>query len=588
LAYSYLVGKHATIPCVGDWGADQYGRWLDTVGLLSDYLGRSTPEFQEVLTKFLSFQKPDGSILMDKYTPKEWWGETRAIVFLTEYYSVHPDLRLLEAARRLGDFIVGRAPLESATNEKIHGDYHSSLQGMVALYQSTGDEKYLKFAKRVAAIVDPVAAAPSSHTREDDVRAFGSGLWGPHQHQTHAYLETMQGIVDLYAASGDSKYLQMAKEAQAATLRSTMWVSGGIPEVYGEYYEYWDETCPITSWILLNLKLFRETGEAKYVDVVENSLLNHLFFNQDVRGGFYGSRSICPLKRRFPNNRGTIGDDCCSMHGPRGIYEAVKYIFSTDGKSLNVNLFVNSDAEIKLTKASKPLKVHLETNFPDTGRIGLRLDVPLGLGQFPLRIRIPSWVEGTSTITLNGKRERFDLDRGYAVIGRAWKAGDRVEVVFPFNLSIVTSNHNGFNAPPLTRASQSSKEQQFDDAAVLYGPLVLMLDRQEFPPPDWKNFAVAVFQADDGRFKMPKQLDGEQEPHQLRNAHFETVAAPYDPAAGSQVSQPREWHKVTLVPMSEMTSEPVTVDDPYKVRNRVVILPENEMAKLGLQGSTVK
>jgi DUF1680 family protein len=501
---------------------------------------------------------------------------------------VHSDPRLLEAARRLGNFIVAKAPVESATNERIHGDYHSSIIGLVALYRFTGDEKYLRFAERVASIIDPLTAAPSPYTREDyNITSLISGF-RVHGHHTHSYLEIMQGIVDLYEVTGNPKYLQMAEGVEAATVRNTMWVSGGIPEAYGEYYEYRDETCPVTSWILLNLRLFRETGEAKYIDVVENSLLNHLFFDQDVKGGFYSYRSICPLKRVSPDNRGGITDACCSMHGPRGMYEAIKYVFSTDGKGINVNLFVNSEAEIKLDKASKPLKVHLETNFPDTGRIDLRLDVPHGLGQFPLRIRIPSWVEGASTITINGKKARFDLDRGYAVIRREWKAGDRVEAVFPFNLSIVTSNHNEFNAPPVTRTSQSSKDQQFDDAALLYGPIVLMLDRQEFPQLDGKNFAVAVFRSEDGKFKLPKQPVGGQKPHQLRNMHFETVAARYDSGARSQGSQTPGWQKVTLVPMSEMTSEPVTVDDPYKVRNRVVILPENEMAKVGLQGSTVK
>ena len=588
LAYSYLVSKHATIPSVENWGADQYGRWLDAVGLLADYLGRSSPEFQEVLAKFLSFQKSDGSILMNKYTPEEWWGTTRAIVFLMEYYSVLPDSRLLQAARQLGDFIVAKAPVESATNERIHGDYHSSLIGLVALYRFTGDEKYLKFAERIASIIDPLTAAPSPYTREDyNITNLITGF-GVHGHHTHSYLETMQGIVDLYEFTGDPKYLQMAEGVEAATVRNTMWVSGGIPEVYGEYYEYRDETCPVTSWILLNLRLFRMTGEAKYMDVVETALLNHLFFDQDVKGGFYTYRSICPVKRVSPDNRGEVTDACCSMHGARGMYEAMKYVFSTDGKGLNVNLFVRSEAEVKRAEGSEPIKVHLKTDFPGTGRIELRLDGQPGLGQFAIRIRVPSWVARTPAITVNGNKARFDLARGYAVLIRAWKAGDRVEVVFPFSFSIVTSNHNEFNAPPVTSISQSSKEQQFDDAALLYGPTVLMLDRQEFPQLNWKNFAVAVFQTKDGKLELTKQTANEQKPHQLPDAHFETVAAPYDPAAGSQGGQRLEWQKVTLVPMSEMTSEPVTVDDPYKVRNRVVILPESEVAKLGLQSNTAK
>ena len=64
-----------------------------------------------------------------------------------EYYSVLPDSRLLQAARQLGDFIVAKAPVESATNERIHGDYHSSLIGLVALYRFTGDEKYLEICR---------------------------------------------------------------------------------------------------------------------------------------------------------------------------------------------------------------------------------------------------------------------------------------------------------------------------------------------------------------------------------------------------------------------------------------------------------
>jgi hypothetical protein len=161
-------------------------------------------------------------------------------------------------------------------------------------------------------------------------------------------------------------------------------------------------------------------------------------------------------------------------------------------------------------------------------------------------------------------------------------------LVFPLGFSIVTSNHNAFSAPPVTSVTRSSTEQQFDDAALLYGPIVLMLNRQEFPQLNWKNFAVAVFRTKNGTLELTKHMTNEQKPHQLADAHFETVVTQYDPSAGSQGFQQPKWQKVTLVPMSEMTSQAVTVDDPYKVRNRVVILPESEVAKLGLQSKTGK
>ena len=580
LACSYLVSKYATIPTAGEWGADQYARWLDAVGLLSNYLGRSSPEFQQVLATFLAFQKPDGAILMEHQTPREWWGASRAILFLTEYYSVHPDPRCLAAARRLGDFIIANAPLESATVEKIHGDYHSSLIGLVALYRLTGDTKYLRFAERIASVIDPLTAPPGPYTREEyNITSLLSGF-RLHGHHTHSYLEIMQGIVDLYEATGDVKYLQMAETVEADTERNTLWVSGGIPEAYGEYYEYRDETCPVTSWILLNLRLFRQTGEARYMDVVESSLFNHLFFDQDTKGGFYSYRSICPLKRVHPDNRGFVTDGCCSMHGARGMYEAVRYVFSVDGQGLNVNLFVNADAEVSGFGGIGHAKVEMKTDFPDSGRIDLLLDGHGNLGSFPVRIRVPFWVARAPEIKVNGNKRKFNVEHGYAVITRAWKAGDRIQVALPFHLSIITSNHNGFNAPPITHVNGPSTKQQFDDAALLYGPIVLMLDRQDFPELTGRTLTVAAFMDDAGTLDLVKQPVGETKPHQLPGVHFQTLVAPND-YAGVQGSP---WRTVTLVPMSEMTSEPVTVDDPYKVRNRVVLFPNAEAAKLGLKG----
>ena len=282
LSYTYLLSKRAIARDTG-WGADQYARWLEAVGLLGNYLGRSSLEFDHVLDGFLGLQRPDGRILLPTLERRQWWGGARAVDGLMHLYAIRLDPRLLTAAGRLADFFVVKAPVETSTNTLLHGDYHSVLEGMVALWRANGDRKYLDFAQRVAAIIDPEVAPPG--LRKLAHRPITDLLKGyaPHQHHTHSYLEIMQGIVDLYAATGKPEYLAMAEHVWAETLRHTMWVSGGIPEVYGEYFEHNDETCPVTSWILLNLKLFRESGDSKYMDVVEHALFNHLSFNQSVQ-----------------------------------------------------------------------------------------------------------------------------------------------------------------------------------------------------------------------------------------------------------------------------------------------------------------
>ena len=69
--------------------------------------------------------------------------------------------------------------------------------------------------------------------------------------------------MDLYEFTGDPESLEMAEGVEAATVRNTMWVSGGIPEVYGEYYEYRDETCPVTSWRLLQFAIVPNDGRGE-------------------------------------------------------------------------------------------------------------------------------------------------------------------------------------------------------------------------------------------------------------------------------------------------------------------------------------
>ena len=222
LSYAYLVGKWQKIPLNEGWGADQYARWIEAVALLDDYEGRRSAELDRVLNEFLAFQQPDGSILMNKRTPQEWWGEARAILCLMHVYDVRHDDRVLHATERLADFIIANAPVETAMNTKIHGQYHSSIQGIIDLYRATHKKKYLDFAERVVGIIDLEVAPPGTQKlAHRPITSLVKG-YSAHQHHVHSYLEIMQGVVDLYAATGDAKYLEMGKHVWAGQL-SAQW-----------------------------------------------------------------------------------------------------------------------------------------------------------------------------------------------------------------------------------------------------------------------------------------------------------------------------------------------------------------------------
>lgn len=571
LSQQYLLSKSRDIPRDIGWGADQYARWIEAIALLSDYSGDHSPQLDRILKEFLSLQKPDGSFLMTKtMRVQEWWGAARAIVSLVNYYSVSPDRRVLDAARSLAEFITENAPLQRTTDTLIHANYHSALEGMVGLWRVTGERKYLDFAERIAAITDPDVASPGNKKlAHQPITSLVKG-WQPHQHHTHSYLELVQGIVDLYQATGESRWLRLAENSWDQTLEHTMWVSGGIPEVYGEFFEHNDETCPVTSWILLGLKLFRETGKADYLDVVERSVSNHLLFDQGFQGGFYADRSLCLRERVKPDNKGSVADACCSMHGARGLYEVVRYIYTTDSQGMDVNLYFDSTANLTLSTDAKPVKVRLQTHYPASGQIQLDLkSVPEGR-KFDVRFRIPRFVADVR-IRVNQSPVPLRQENGFAVVHGKWRSGDNIEIVFSMPLRLVTSGQNGF------RQSRSPDSDVFEQAALVHGPLVLMLDRARDKLSEGSEFTVVVFQREDGSiFLPPAQSEaGAASDFEIHGAHFRSAILTESQTLDMENPGKAPWKLVTLVPMSELTGHEALWDDPYKIRNRVVILPES-------------
>ncbi|MCX6625996.1 MAG: glycoside hydrolase family 127 protein, partial [Acidobacteria bacterium] len=556
LSERYLLAKSTKIPKDMGWGADQYGRWLEAVALLEDYSGGRSPEFERVLDEFLGLQAPDGGLLMGKLRRQEWWGATRALVGLVGIYDVSGDKRVLLAARRLGDYLAANAPIATTVDLIIHAHYHSALEGAVRLYTLTGEKRYLAFAQAVARITDPEVDVPGQiKLAHRPITAVVRG-WKAHQHHTHSYLETVQGMVDLFRATGERRYLELSTGAWRQTLRHTMWVSGGIPEVYGEFFEHNDETCPVTSWMLLGLKLYRETGEGAYLDVVERSALNHLMFNQDNAGGFYADRSICARERVSPDNKGGIADACCSPHGAKALYELARHIYSTTPDTVDVNFYFESTLATRLPGSAEAVKLSMKTGYPEAGAASVTvLEAPARL--MKIRLRVPGFVT-QPRIRVNGKDVRAAVSEGFAAIQRRWRKGDRIEAAFPMKLRVVKAGSAGFGQEETAPAAGA-----WQDAALLYGPLVLMIDRQYNNLRAAGGFTLSLARTAGGEVSLPREGGPAS-----AGAGYSWPAAHFRVMAQGESGEPLA---VILTPMAEMTNSVRMWEDQYKVRNRLVV-----------------
>ena len=426
------------------WGADYMGRWVSAVTLLGQYTGKDYGA-KEVVYELIGFQNADGSFgpYTDPHDFQEWFGMSRGLVGLLEYYQAVPDPLVLEAAVRLGDYYTRHYP-ECAPC--LYECYSTALEGLVLLYKCSGNQKYRDTARRIAET--SVVYQGLRYSQE----VGPNGRRAPAAGQVHCQLTTARGLLDLYELTGDGGYLKPVLDLHDYILNELLWVSGGIGFYYFRPEE--NETCADADWLRLNLQLWRLTGEVRFMDLAERILLNQLYFNQVDDGGF------CSL-RGLQNRAGAVFDACCSHHGPRALCEVLRYIFAAGPESVWVNLFVEGDAWLDLENSRIGLS---STTFEEAGQYKYSLKI-LEAPSRPIRlqVRIPGW-SGQPGLVLNGKEISYSVEDSYARVERTWKAGDLLEVRFPVQVRVQ-------HGQTLGRHILSP-----DDAAIFYGPRLFSLN----------------------------------------------------------------------------------------------------------------
>lgn len=209
----------------------------------------------------------------------------------------------------------------------------------------------------------------------------------PHPHGSE--LESLEGYLDMFRATGAYYYLDAVLGAVEMYKKHWQHVGGGI--VMCEFLKAtedcntldprrpYNELCCSSFWLHIFQRLHRLFPENEsYVSEIEQSLYNVAFANQDE------NRSI----RYFAVLEGTKVkgqvNSCCSGVGTRIFGSLPEYVFSISETDVYVDLFAAATLTYGRTK------IMMETEMPYSGKVKIRIqDVEK---PFDLHIRIPNWV----------------------------------------------------------------------------------------------------------------------------------------------------------------------------------------------------
>lgn len=342
------------------------------------------------------------------------------------------------------------AALDDAQMQKLLGcEYGGLNESFAELYARTRDARWMVVAKRLYddRVLGPLAAG------EDKLANFHANTQVP----------KLIGLARVHELTGDAADAKAARFFWERVTQHHSYVIGGNAD--REYFSAPDsiaqhiteqtcEHCNTYNMLKLTSHLYAWRPDAALFDFYERAHLNHVMAQQNPKtGGFtYMTPLMSGTRREFSGAADEFW--CCVGSGMESHAKHGEAAFWEGEGAFFVNLYIPAAIDWKARGA----KLVLDTAYPFTGTATLKVERLARGGWFALALRVPGWAQGKAVVTVNGKPAGARFERGYAVVARAWKAGDAVAITLPMELRL--------EATP------------GDDSvvAVLRGPLVLAAD----------------------------------------------------------------------------------------------------------------
>ncbi len=367
------------------------------------------------------------------------------------------DARLYNAAKKLADCWynnIGPAP------KKAWYDGHEEMeQALVRFGRFVNDmegggrgDKYVQLAKF---LLDCRCTASTSDRERQEYDQSHLPVIQQYEAVGHAVraVYCYSGMADVAAETHDIDYQSAVISLWDNLVNKKYYVTGGVgsgetSEGFGPNYSLrnnaYCEACSSCGEIFFQWKMNLAYHDAKFADLYEETMYNALLGSVDLEGKNYYYDN--PLDARIPRYP-WHSCPCCVGNIPRTLLMLPTWVYAKSADSIYVNLYIGSAITVE-NVAGTDVEMVQATDYPWSGKVTLTIN-PKVRKHFSVRIRVPNrsvsslyrstpGAGGISSLAVNGAAVRPSIDRGYAVITRSWKAGDKIDLVLPMPVQRVT------------------------------------------------------------------------------------------------------------------------------------------------------
>ena len=410
------------------------------------------------------------------------------------------DARLYNAAKKLADCWYNN--LGPAPKKPWYDGHEEMEQALVRFGRFVNDmegggkgQKYIELAKwlldcRSTTAVErtrPDGTVTSERSEYDQSHLPVVQQYEVVGHAVRAmYLDS--GMADVAVETHDLEYHSAVKSLWDNLVTKKLYVTGGVgsgdtSEGFGVNYalsnQAYCEACSSCGEIFFHWKMHLAYHQAKYADLIEESMYNALLGATDLEGkNFYYDNPLDENKVRYAWHT----CPCCVGNIPRTLLMMPTWVYTKSPDGVYVNLFVGSTITIE-NVGGTDVEMVQATEYPWKGNVAITVN-PKTARNFSLRIRVPDRgvsklytpqpeANGVTSIHVNGAAVKPAIENGYAVITRNWKAGDKVEMVLPMTVQRVYPDDR------ITARSRGGEVSHPDQGkvALKYGPLIYNIER---------------------------------------------------------------------------------------------------------------